>query len=257
LLSAADCINFAGVAKANRREQLSNCVSAAVTATPTETVNRVHPDMAKASAAINMSTVRVAGAMAHELNNPLQGLLSAITAAAAETGNDDRLAPRLRQMQGGVHRLTRAIRSFAALYERLPREPEFVNVSAFQQCVADALRDMGCAISDPATSLERVRCHSTELSALTAEVLRSLLGAEVSLQSVAEEREATTVVAFTRSGEVRGSRAVRPFDERDGLSGIPVVLDEVARLAGGHVELIWEDDRIVGVALVLINECRG
>ncbi|MBI5059485.1 HAMP domain-containing histidine kinase [candidate division KSB1 bacterium] len=214
--------------------------------------------MTDVSGYVSMSTIRVAGAMAHELNNPLQGLVSAVAAATMELGADERIAPRLRQIEGGVQRVTRAVRSFSALYEHLPRDPDSVPLAEFTQSVCDALNGFDLRIEMAETvDARRVRCHSAELGALTAEVVWAVWDGAERARLWVEDRGAASAVCIMHPAAADAARVFRPLQENDGLSGLPVVLDEVARLAGGHLELVWSHDRIAGIALVLINECKG
>lgn len=196
------------------------------------------------------STARVAGAMAHELNNPLQGLLVALELSAQEFSGDERLTRLLGQIEGGVRRVSTAVRSFSAVYENLPREPEYFPVGEIIWNVTAILEERGIRI-DPTeiTDSRKVLCHAREISQLMSEVVSAseLRNQRLVWYLESDEGVCSVRILAAEAGQIEWVRLV----DGNGLSGLPVVLDEFAKLSDGYIELAWRDESIVGISIVL------
>jgi signal transduction histidine kinase len=198
-----------------------------------------------------LHAVRVAGAMAHELNNPLQGLMSQLTLACGECTDNEVLRQRLAELSGGVNRLSRAVRNFSALYENMPRTADRATLALVVSVMDAALSARGF-LTEGGHSLPdtTVLCMTDEVAHLFPEVVAIAAAPSAPLTWVIECREHESAVKLVYRLDSRGADWT-VFNESDGLSGLPVLLDELVRLADGRLELMWEGDTWIGTGIVL------
>ncbi len=201
-------------------------------------------------------TARIAGALAHELNNPLQGLLSSLTAANADDTQDVRFRDRMVEITGGVRRLSRAVESFAVMYENFPRAPEHLSPEKFHKALREALSAYFAVApakpqDDPAHQDRSIVCYAAE----TVRLVRDTFA-----QSVAPHH--TLAVSSLRDGDSWSFEVFlaqksleqlswNPIGGCDGISGMVVILDEIVQMCGGRTRLACEDSGIAGLKLSL------
>ena len=90
-----------------------------------------------------MSVARVVGALAHELSNPLQGVLSLLSLYARECGESDSTHSRIEQIQAAVGRMTRIIENFSVVYENLPRAADRTTADILGERLAAEFSERG------------------------------------------------------------------------------------------------------------------
>lgn len=194
---------------------------------------------------------KVAGALAHEMNNPLQGLVSQLNLVTNELTENDALKSRVTALAGGVQRLTRVVSNFSAFYENLPRDPDVIPLCELRQALGQILHASGLAITEPVCEeATLVHCMTSEVLKLFPEVV---LASASRNHALAWEIQSGDRYSYLRLLYVAsaGEAIWKRFDEADGLWGLPVMLEEIARLADGRVELLWQGDIWCGTALVL------
>jgi hypothetical protein len=195
---------------------------------------------------------RIAGALAHELNNPLQGVLSLVSVALRESRLDERGQARLEQIHHGVSRLSRTVASLSAIYENLPRPPDLVPLSDLLNSLSDALAEQGFHVqTHPEQTDISVYCFSPELVRLMSDLFQEHTPDPGTVHL-------TSWANFTGAGfrcEL-GPDAADPdhgewtsLEELSGVSGLAVLVDELVKLSEGRVEFRWSDSDLTGMRL--------
>ena len=195
---------------------------------------------------------RVAGAVAHDLNNPLQGILSLLAVTLRECRLDQRCQLRLEQIQRGVSRMSRTVESLATVYENLPRPLDCLPTSELLDRLATALseREIHAQITPVDFPPTSVVCFAPETARLAGNLLAdhangsrtAQLGANATTQGIVFRCE----TAAALSGD-----AWLPLEQMRGVSGIAVLLNEIVRLSRGAVEYRMGDSRLDGIQIFL------
>ena len=191
---------------------------------------------------------RVAGAVAHELNNPLQGVLSLLSVMLRECRLDERCQLRLEQIHDGVRRLSRTVESLSAIYENLPRPPDQIFPAELLTRLTASLtdRDLHVHVSSSDAALLPVNCYAPEIVRLAGSVLSENLNGQrtVVLRTSSTARDvevACTLQSESKEDEWLAVERVR------GLSGAAVLLDEMVRLSQGTVEFRLGEKTLDGI----------
>jgi signal transduction histidine kinase len=197
------------------------------------------------------STARITGALAHELNNPLQGILSLLSVMCREYEGDERCQVRLEQIRSGLVRLSRILESFSVTYENLPRPPDETTVGRFVDHLLTALAERQLqatveALPDRGTVFY---CMSPELARLIGDAFY-LPGSDVRSLHLRMTRGGGRVTLTCGQGDCgeNGGEWLR-LDEHPGLSGVAGLINELARLAGGEAEFQFDDTRLRRIRL--------
>ena len=195
---------------------------------------------------------RVVGAVAHDLNNPLQGILSLVAVTLRECRLDERCQLRLEQIQQGVVRMSRTVECLSAVYENLPRPPDSFPTHQLLDRFAAAFaeRDFQTYLMPLEMPDAPVRCYAVEMTRLAGDLLahhangkRTVeLGAITSSQGVEFRCEAHSDGPSTDWF---------PLEQTRGVSGIAVLLNEIVRLSQGTVAYRMRDTWLDGVRIVL------
>jgi hypothetical protein len=195
---------------------------------------------------------RIAGALAHELNNPLQGVLSLVSVALRESHLDERGQARLEQIHHGVSRLSRTVASLSAIYENLPRSPDLIPLTDLLNSLSGALAEQGFHVQmHPARTDRSVYCFSPELVRLMSDLFQEQAPDSETLHLSAWEDhmgagfrcELGTHEADPDHGEWTS------LEELNGVSGLAVLVDELVKLSEGSVEFRWNDSDLAGMRL--------
>jgi hypothetical protein len=198
-------------------------------------------------------TARIAGALAHELNSPLQGLFSLLGVLSRESPRDEQSLIRLEQMRSGLTRLSRIIESFATAYEHVPRSPDRVSVRLFRDQLTDA-----CAERQIALTLETAAPDELRFYCMTPETTR-LLGETFSLPSQdrrpllaslrAEDSHVHLTVSSSQISEPEQA-AWQALEGHSASSSLSVLIDEITRFAGGRADFMFDHSSLCGVRLI-------
>ncbi|MBU0508599.1 hypothetical protein KKH27_07180 [bacterium] len=198
------------------------------------------------------SAATLAGALAHELNNPMQGILSLLSVLNRECEDPQACRVRVGQIRSGLARLKRIVESFSVAYENLPREPERITVGDFHERLALAmserqLRANGTSYRRPEASFY---CLWPEVVRLVSDAF-SLPTPTDGLIHVENEAEPEWVcIICKRDRDSRtGESEWRSLNERGSFSGLAVLIDEIVRMSQGTVDFQFHDASLDGIRL--------
>ncbi len=198
---------------------------------------------------------RMAGALAHELNNPLQGLVSSLAAAEADASSDSGAKLKIELIAGGVRRLSKTVESFSAVYENLPRVPDRITRACLTQAFIDALEPVfplsfaesrerqgsnGCAML----------CYAAETVRLLRDSIAQVQGELHTLTMHVVQCNQNYVYEFILAGRSE-QQMWHAVEDARGVGGLVVLLDEIVRMAGGKVSVSFAANRVSGIALKL------
>jgi hypothetical protein len=199
------------------------------------------------------STARIAGALAHELNSPLQGLSSLLTVFRRECAHDEECLLRVEQMRSGLVRLSRIVESFSVAYEHMPRTPDRVSVGLFE---AQFLATLAAHQLSVKTTINAPR--ESEFFCMLPELIR-LLGDVFSLPSpegrrlfvrIAEEGDVMVLFCILEGTLASEASAWRTLDGQDSSSSLAVLIDEISRFARGRAEFLFDHSSLSGIRLI-------
>lgn len=197
------------------------------------------------------STARITGALAHELNNPLQGILSLLSVMCRECEGDERYQVRLEQIRSGLIRLSRILESFSVTYENLPRPPDETTVGRFVDHLLTALaeRQLHATVESLPDGETVFYCLSPELARLIGDAF-CLPGADVRGLRLAmtHDGDAVTLICGKSAPYENGEEWLR-LDEHPGISGVAGLINELARLAGGKAEFQFDETTLRRIRL--------
>jgi signal transduction histidine kinase len=195
-----------------------------------------------------VSLARIAGAIAHELNNPLQGVLSLVTVSRSEAIGDDRA--RWEQIQDGLLRLSHVIQSLSAVYENLPRLPEQVTAGDFLDLLVAAFDERKIQ-TEVFVSLPR----DVSFDAMTPELVR-LIREAFSLPlptsgciRIDMSRQEGRVVLVCERQSLDAAEPWCGLIDHHVCSGLAVLIDEMTKLAGGEPEFRFDHASLSGIRL--------
>lgn len=199
------------------------------------------------------STARITGALAHELNNPLQGMLSLLSVMSRDYANDERCLIRLEQIRSGLVRLTRILESFSVAYENLPRLPDETTVGKFVDHVMMSLteRQLRVAVEVLPDRETIFYCMSPELARLIGDAF-SLPSPEGRSLRMAVTLENGYVILTCQRGApcTNGDSWIR-LDDHRGISGVAGLINEIVRLGNGEAEFRFDEMTLCGIRLFL------
>lgn len=202
---------------------------------------------------VQLPAARIAGALAHEINNPLQGVQTLVGILSRDCSDDRRHALHLEQIRSGLARIARIIDVFAVAYENIPREPDTISPPHFVKMLDGAAfsRQMTCIPSDcSAFEHRRFRCMVPETVRLIAEAFAQAAGDERSLHTEFGD-DAGRIVLTCRRNEQPAEQSAWALPSANGaVSGVAVLLAELTQMAGGTAEFSYDDKSLTGIRLV-------
>lgn len=201
-----------------------------------------------ASQGCQESIARIAGAIAHELNNPLQGVLSLVTVCKEESDSGNR--QRLELIHRGLLRLTQIVESLSAVYENLPRPAGQMTVGGFLDLLTESFaeRKIGADIASSTPSDLSIYVMVPELVRLIREVFSVRPPTDGRVQIRMEFVEGRAVLTCER----QPSGTAEPWCGLSGhhvCSGLAVLIDEMTRLAGGEPGFRFDQASLSGIRL--------
>jgi signal transduction histidine kinase len=189
------------------------------------------------------STARITSAFAHELCNPLQGIRSLIEALQRDAGHEAGMTRRLERVEDGMNRLAGILDAFRATYENLPRPADQVTVDGLLDQLAQATRRGGATISIEHNIPEQtlVLAFAPELATLIGHALIDHAHPPVQIEVRALH---TASIVSIQCETISGTPLVLPWIEatrHDGLTGLPVLVDEITHQSGGEASFRYDD----------------
>lgn len=208
-----------------------------------------------APAAISQrAAARIAGALAHEVNSPLQGVQSLVGLLNRDCQGDPDSMLRLQQVRSGLARIGRIVETFAVAYENMPRAADTANPTRFSELLAAAVlaRQLTCEFADHSAVNDcRFHCMLTETARLIAEVFAQAADGERCVRvEFADAPEHIAVLCRLTGGDPESVVWTEP-DGTGSVSGIAVLLNEITRMADGTTEFCFDDRSLTGVRLLL------
>ena len=199
------------------------------------------------------STARITGALAHELNNPLQGMLSLLSVMSRDYAGDERCVVRLEQIRSGLIRLTRILESFSVAYENLPRLPDETTVGRFVDHLTASLTDRQLRISVEAMpDRETVfYCMSPELARLIGDAFSLPSSEGRSLRVILALKNERIVLTCERGAPCANGNSWIRLDDHRGVSGVAGLINEIVRLGDGEAEFHFDEMTLCGIRLLL------
>jgi hypothetical protein len=201
----------------------------------------------------------IVGAMVHELNNPLQGIVSLLSVHAKESSADDSALNRILQIQAGVTRLARIVEGFSVVCENLPHPPEDLTVATFADRLVSefSTRNRTAAVIVNCAPETMVHCLAPELIRLIVETftIHGQSGESICIQ-FDQSGDAVTLACEQgreNSGELGAWRSLKTQGE---LSGLPMMVAEIARLGENEAEFRFDHVRLRGIRLTFLTLMR-
>jgi hypothetical protein len=202
------------------------------------------------------SMAGIVGALVHELNNPLQGIISLLSLHARECKVEDAKTARIEQIQNGLSRMKRIIEDFSVVYENLPRPPEPVSVGSFCERLTASLseRKWTAIVRTSQRSNTVFYCLAPELIRLITDAY-SIHGEADEIVHIKVDQENERIKFYCEQGNSEDPEldVWHKLDMNGVLSGLPVLLAEIARLGNGEAEFRFDHKRLRGIRLTFIT----
>jgi signal transduction histidine kinase len=200
------------------------------------------------------STARIAGAIAHELNNPLQGILSLVSVLSRECSGNPTCDVKLEQIRSGLNRVARVVQAFSVTYENLPRPPDVTSVDRFASLLESAFTQgqLQSRIILDLPGDTTFHCMATELARLVADAFSLPSPSHRTLRVQMSENDGAVVVTCDREpSEMNSVEPWKVLNDEPTPSGLAVLIQEIARLAQGEAFFRFDTTALSGVRLLL------
>jgi hypothetical protein len=200
------------------------------------------------------SVARIAGAMAHEVNNPLQGVLTHLSVLSRESAGDPGSQVRIEQIRSGLARITRIVKSFSFAYEHMPRRPDLTTISEFVSELMSSLTDrqLRGQVSLEVSPDLSFHCMGPELAMLIADsyTLPAQPSRTVQVRAAQVEDQVHFICESTPPGsEYDNDSEFHKIDAGGDVSGLAVLINEIALLSGGEAEFRYGTTTLSGIRL--------
>ena len=195
------------------------------------------------------------GALAHEVNNPLQGILSltAVLGRECEAGVPSPM--RIEQLRSGLKRVARVVESFSVAYDNLPRALDDVSAGRLLEWLQAALaaQQFRAEIGFSADAEMRVVCLGPELARLIADAFALPATEPRTLRVTFAGADGHATLLCERPGPGDESAAWEDLDGAAGFSGIAVLIHEFMTICGGSAAFRWNDAALSGIRLAFAH----
>lgn len=219
-----------------------------------------HPADVGTSVQRGYSAATIAGALAHELNNPLQGILSLLSVLERECSDPEACRVRVGQIRSGLTRLKRIVESFSVTYENLPREAERIAVEDFLWQLTDAMQSRQLHVNAQAPENRHVSfyCLWPEIVRLVTDVfsLPSPLETPIRIHCEANADHVVVVCERDQHGETIGD-GWRTVGDNGSFSGLAVLIDEIVSLSRGRADFRMNDKFLDAIRLHFRTEMKA
>jgi hypothetical protein len=199
----------------------------------------------------------LAGALAHELNNPLQGMCSALSMLSRDCADDPRFLVRVEQIRSGLMRLSQIVDSFSVAFENQPRKPDAFTAADFMDRLISALleRNLRAEVRWNAPHTLFFSCMASELvRLLSAAYSLTAVDSRTILITVQRESDEIYLITERQCSELLSADAWKPLHLCSTFSGLAVLISEMAKLSGGRSEFQFDDLALCGNRLIFA--CR-
>ena len=183
-------------------------------------------------------------------------MFSVLSLLSHDYADDQQVQIRLAQIRSGLARLSQVVDSFSTAYENQPRRPDQTTIGEFiERLTADLadrqLRaDINCALPNETPIL----CMARELVHLLSDAYSLLPGTCRTLRvNVAREDRKVRITTVRDSSRGTEDRWLA-LDECGAVSGLAVLIHELARLSNGHAEFRFDDVALCGIRLLFVSE---
>ncbi|MDD5087981.1 MAG: histidine kinase dimerization/phospho-acceptor domain-containing protein [bacterium] len=223
---------------------------------------RIATDAADVGTSIRQSysAATIAGALAHELNNPLQGILSLLSVLDRECEDPEACRVRTGQIRSGLMRLKRIVESFSVTYENLPRQADRITVEDFFQQLTDAMqsRQLHVNAEYPENRHVSFYCLWPEIVRLVTDIFSLPPLTEFPIRIHCEIETDLVVVVCER--DARGeaiSDGWRTVGDNGSFSGLAVLIDEIASLGRGRADFRLNERFLDAIRLHFRTEMKA
>jgi signal transduction histidine kinase len=200
-------------------------------------------------------TAAILGALAHEVNNPLQGILSLTAILGRECEANPHNQVRLEQIRSGLRRVVRVVESFSVAYGNLPRPPDELPIARLLERLSATLVEQQFRVEtsssvDPET---RVLCLGPELVRLIGDAISSPAVAQRTVRIRSESENGQVYLICERPDATQGMPGWDGIDGTAGFSGLAVLIHEMITLCGGAAAFRWDDTSLSGIRLTFMT----
>jgi len=206
------------------------------------------------------SAATIAGALAHELNNPLQGILSLLSVLERECSDPEACRVRVGQIRSGLTRLKRIVESFSVTYENLPREAERITIEDFYRHLSDAMqsRQLHVNAQAPGNRLISFYCLWPEIIRLVTDVfsLPSPLEGPLRIHCDVSGDHVVVICEREKHGEAVDD-GWRTVGDNGSFSGLAVLIDEIVSLSHGRADFRMNDKFLDAIRLHFRTEMKA
>jgi signal transduction histidine kinase len=196
-------------------------------------------------------TAAILGALAHEVNNPLQGILSLTSVLGRECEAQPHSQIRLEQIRSGLRRVVRVVESFSVAYGNLPRPPDELPLERLLEWLGTSLMEQQFRVesSSGANGTTRILCLGPEMIRLIGDAL-SFPAVEQRTIRLRADADGDDVILICERPDPSGVAAEWDrIDGTAGFSGLAVLLHEMITLCGGEAAFRWDDTSLSGIRL--------
>lgn len=191
----------------------------------------------------------IVGALAHEVNNPLQGILSLAALLGRDTGGEHAQL-QLEQIRSGLSRISRVVESFSVVYENLPRAPDYVLADRMTDWLSAALaaRQFRCELAGGSVPAVPIVCFGPETARLVADALSQPSPDGRTVRITTESSDGRLVLTCQRSQS--GEAAWEQLETLGGFSGLATLIAELMHLCQGECGFRLDTASLSGIRLV-------
>jgi signal transduction histidine kinase len=189
------------------------------------------------------STARITSAFAHELCNPLQGIRSLIEVLQREAGHEAGMTRKLERVENGMNRLAGVLDAFRATYENLPRPADQVSAEGLLDQIMQTIKRSGAtaSIEHDIPEHTQVMAFAPELATLISHALIDHAHPPVHIEIRAVHTDSTVSIQCETTSSTPLAMPWVEATRRDGLTGLPVLVDEITHQSGGEASFRYDD----------------
>ncbi len=196
-------------------------------------------------------TAAILGALAHEVNNPLQGILSLTAVLSRECEANPQNQVRLEQIRSGLRRVARVVESFSVAYGNLPRPPDEVPLDRLLEWLHATFAEQQFRV-ESATNANpelRVICLGPELVRLVGDALSVPAVEQRTIRVRVDDGDGWIHLICERPDVTDGLPEWNGIQGTAGFSGLAVLIHEMITLCGGAAAFRWDDTSLSGIRL--------
>jgi len=196
---------------------------------------------------------RIAGAFAHELCNPLQGVRSLIETISREAERGSPVLRKLERVEAGMNRLAGVLDAIRTTYENLPRPADSVTVGGFMDQLSQALKRGGASASMHYRVPDEtvVYALAPELATLISHALVDPATPPIAVEVHAAMNDDYVMIDTELTGDLFWPVHGRDFRALNGHAGLPVLIQELSRQCDGDALFCFNDHGLRSIRVKL------